>query len=137
MLASLATHFMTKQLSVVAHQKMLLHTKNSYTIPLPPLTASTDGVWIWMMHLMSGRAACIAECSMKPATLIPKLVVPCSTTEPCISIFTRLDAVISWYSIPNGFTRKCSWSWFNLACNENRINKQFYVFKNAKCLFWQ
>lgn len=104
----------------------IYHTRNNNTIPLK-LTARTEGVRIWMMHLMSGRAACIAECSMKPATSIPKLVVPCSTTEPCISIFTRLDAVISWYSIPNGFTRKCSWSWFNLACNRNRTHDQFHM----------
>ena len=96
------------------------HDPKSYNNTKTQLTASTEGVWIWMMHLTSGRAACIAACNMKPATLIPKFVVPCSTTLPCISIFTRLDAVISWYSIPNGFTRKCCSSWFNLACNTTR-----------------
>lgn len=121
----LSTCFYNKPLVNCGTRRTIYHTKNNNTIP-PQLTASTEGVRIWMMHLMSGRAACIAECNMKPATSIPKLVVPCSTTEPCISIFTRLDAVISWYSIPNGFTRKCSWSWFNLACNRNRTHKQFH-----------
>ena len=54
------------------------------------------GMCKWMMHLMSGLLAWMAECRTKPATLTPKLVVPGSTTEPCMSILTRLEAVISW-----------------------------------------
>ena len=59
------------------------------------LTATIAGVCIWMMHFMSGLALCIAECNMKPAIFTPKLVVPASTTFPCISTFTREEAVIS------------------------------------------
>lgn len=69
-----------------------------------------------MMHLMSGRAAWMAECSMNPATLTPKLVEPLSTMLPCMSTLTSEEAVTSWYSMPKGLSRKCSVSWLMRAC---------------------
>jgi hypothetical protein len=47
------------------------------------LTATMLGVWRWTTHLTSGRAAWMAEWSMKPARFTPKLVVPSSTHSPC------------------------------------------------------
>ena len=41
-----------------------------------------------------------------PTWLTPKLVVPSSSTSPCMFTFTRLDAVISLYIIPE----KRTWS---------------------------
>lgn len=67
------------------------------------------------MALMSGRAAWMAEWRVKPATLTPKLVEPGSTVLPCMSTLTREEAVTSWYSIPKGFSRKCSVSWLTRA----------------------
>lgn len=133
-------------------------------------TATHGGWCMWIMALMSGREACIAEWRTKPALvscdahnkyersyykkvcykisllslkysgnmrhdapkvsgkwwqnrdewvthlLKEKLVDPGSTTVPCISTLSRVDAVISWYWSPNGFNKKCSWSWLNLTC---------------------
>ena len=79
--------------------------------------------------------------SFRLTWLTPKLVVPSSTTSPCMFTLTRLEAVISLYIIPegkvvsngifyemkimswsinffflpNGLRRKCSVSWLTLA----------------------
>lgn len=77
-------------------------------------TATTEGVCMWIIHLISGLAEWTAPWSEKAVIFTGKFVVPCSNTFPCMSVFIKLEAVISWKSMPYGLTRNCSSSWFNL-----------------------
>lgn len=70
---------------------------------------------------MSGLAWWMAECNVKPALLIPNVVDPGSIISPCMSTFTKDDAVTSEYNTPKGFIKKCSCSWLILAW-KNLIN---------------
>lgn len=101
---------------------MILLAYTEHTIGFSVLTAIASGVCRWIMHLMSGLAWWMAEWSVKPALLIPNVVDPGSITSPCISILTSDDAVTSEYNTPNGFSKKCSCSWFILAYKINVKN---------------
>lgn len=60
------------------------------------LTATVAGSCTWITHFASFLAICIAECMTKPELLMPQFVLPGSRVFPSLSIFTKLDAVISW-----------------------------------------
>ena len=90
--------------------------------------------------------------------LTPKLVVPSSTTSPCMFTLTRLEAVISLYIIPggtvvsngvfyemkiivfwsinlflpNGLRRKCSVSWLTLAVTWLYMPCKQYLYMHCK-----
>jgi len=65
-------------------------------------TESTAGDAMCTTHLMLWLAEYAAACSETAAASTPNVVVPSSTTAPCMSTFTRLDADTSSYIRPWG-----------------------------------